>query len=95
MAKRIPLSQRLLPNYTRGEELMNMITHIVGGGCQDGYLNRLTAAATGLPVWAGPVEGTAIGNLVIQMIRGGEFADLAAARSCIRESFDIKEVLPQ
>ena len=32
MAKRIPLSQRLLPNYTRGEELMNMITHIVGGG---------------------------------------------------------------
>lgn len=69
--------------------------HIVGGGCQDNYLNRMTASVTGLPVWAGPVEGTAIGNLVIQMIRGGEFADLAAARSCIRESFDIKEVLPQ
>lgn len=69
--------------------------HIVGGGCQDGYLNRLTAAATGLPVWAGPVEGTAIGNLAVQMIRGGNFADLAAARSCIRKSFDIKEVLPQ
>ena len=69
--------------------------HIVGGGCQDNYLNRMTAAVTGLPVWAGPVEGTAIGNLVIQMIRGGEFADLTAARACIRESFDIKEVLPQ
>ena len=69
--------------------------HIVGGGCQDGYLNRLTAAATGLPVWAGPVEGTAIGNLAVQMIRGGNFADLTAARSCIRKSFDIKEVLPQ
>lgn len=69
--------------------------HIVGGGCQDNYLNRMTASVTGLPVWAGPVEGTAIGNLVIQMIRGGDFADLAAARSCIRESFDIKEVLPQ
>ena len=69
--------------------------HIVGGGCQDNYLNRMTASVTGLPVWAGPVEGTAIGNLVIQMIRGGEFADLAAARSCIREGFDIKEVLPQ
>lgn len=69
--------------------------HIVGGGCQDNYLNRMTATICGLPVWAGPVEGTAIGNLVIQMIHSGEFADLAAARQCIRESFDIKEVLPQ
>lgn len=69
--------------------------HIVGGGCQDNYLNRMTAAICRLPVWAGPVEGTAIGNLVIQMIHGGEFADLAAARQCIRESFDSKEVLPQ
>lgn len=69
--------------------------HIVGGGCQDNYLNRMTAAICRLPVWAGPVEGTAIGNLVVQMIHSGEFADLAAARQCIRESFDIKEVLPQ
>lgn len=69
--------------------------HIVGGGCQDSYLNRMTATVTGLPVWAGPVEGTAIGNLVIQMIHGGEFADLAAARQSIRKSFEIKEVLPQ
>lgn len=69
--------------------------HIVGGGCQDNYLNRMTAAVTGLPVWAGPVEGTAIGNLVIQMIHSGEFADLQEARTCIRNSFDIKEVLPQ
>ena len=69
--------------------------HIVGGGCQDNYLNRMTATICRLPVWAGPVEGTAIGNLVIQMIHGGEFADLAAARKSIRESFDIKEVLPQ
>lgn len=69
--------------------------HIVGGGCQDNYLNRMTAAICRLPVWAGPVEGTAIGNLVIQMIHGDEFADLAAARQCIRESFDIKEVLPR
>lgn len=69
--------------------------HIVGGGCQDNYLNRMTATICRLPVWAGPVEGTAIGNLVIQMIRGGDFADLAAARACIRDSFDSKEVLPQ
>ena len=57
--------------------------NIVGGGCQDAHLNRLTAEATGLEVFAGPVEGTAIGNLIVQMIVGGEFADLAEARRAI------------
>src|SRR5574344_140984 len=57
--------------------------NIVGGGCKDKYLNALTAEATGLEVFAGPVEGTAIGNLVVQMIAGGEFADLKAARAAI------------
>ena len=66
--------------------------NIVGGGCQDSYLNELTARATGLPVFAGPVEGTAIGNLLVQMIHGGEFASLREARDSIRESFEIKEV---
>ncbi len=68
--------------------------HIVGGGSQDSYLNELTAKAAGLPVFAGPTEGTAIGNLVVQMIRGGEFADLEAARRSIEKSFAIKEVQP-
>ena len=57
--------------------------NIVGGGSQDKYLNALTADATGLVVFAGPVEGTAIGNLIVQMIVAGEFADLAAARRAI------------
>jgi rhamnulokinase len=57
--------------------------NIVGGGSKDGYLNELTAAATGLEVITGPVEGTAIGNLIVQMIAGGEFSDLASARSAI------------
>ena len=57
--------------------------NIVGGGCQDLYLNALTAEATGLEVFAGPVEGTAIGNLIVQMIAGGEFADLVSARAAI------------
>ena len=65
--------------------------HIVGGGCQDRYLNEMTAKATGLPVFAGPVEGTALGNLVVQMIGRGEFADLQEARNAIRESFEIVE----
>lgn len=57
--------------------------NIVGGGCQDLYLNALTAEATGLEVFAGPIEGTAIGNLIVQMIAGGEFKDLAEARKAI------------
>ena len=57
--------------------------NIVGGGSQDLYLNALTADATGLEVFAGPTEGTAIGNLIVQMIAGGEFPDLASARRAI------------
>ena len=68
--------------------------NIVGGGCQDGYLNQRTAQATGLPVFAGPVEGTAIGNLIVQMIAGGDLSNLQAARDAIRTSFEIKEVTP-
>ena len=66
--------------------------NIVGGGCQDGYLNRRTAKATGLTVFAGPVEGTAIGNLIVQLIAGGETENLQTARDLVRRSFDIKEV---
>ena len=57
--------------------------NIVGGGSKDKYLNSLTAEATGLEVFTGPVEGTAIGNLIVQMIAGGEFASLAEARQAI------------
>ena len=57
--------------------------NIVGGGSQDAYLNEMTAKATGLEVVAGPTEGTAIGNLIVQMIASGEFKDLAEARKAI------------
>ena len=66
--------------------------HIVGGGCQDQYLNKKTMEATGKEVYAGPVEGTALGNLMAQMLKGGEFATLEDARNCVAESFDIKKV---
>ncbi|MBO4887029.1 MAG: rhamnulokinase [Firmicutes bacterium] len=66
--------------------------NIVGGGCQDMYLNRMTAHSAGLPVFAGPVEGTAIGNLIVQMIRDSIFKDLTDARAAIKASFDIKEI---
>ena len=66
--------------------------NIVGGGSKDGYLNKLTAEATGLEVFAGPTEGTAIGNLIVQFIASGELADLAAARVCVGRSFDVARV---
>lgn len=62
--------------------------HIIGGGCQDGLLNRLTAEASRKAVYAGPVEATAIGNILAQMLRAGEFESLADARQCVRESFE-------
>ena len=64
--------------------------HIVGGGANADYLNRLTAKSTGKTIYAGPTEATAIGNLTIQMIADGVFADIKAARKCIGESFEIK-----
>lgn len=66
--------------------------NIVGGGCQNAYLNRMTARACGIPVYAGPVEGTALGNIMVQLIASGEVADLATARALVRKSFDIREV---
>ncbi len=68
--------------------------NIVGGGCQDNYLNAITAKMTGLPVYAGPIEGTAIGNLLVQMIAGGELKDLQEARDAIRRSFAVREIQP-
>jgi len=68
--------------------------NVVSGGCKDGYLNALTAKATGLPVLAGPTEGTAIGNLLVQLLAAGEFSSLQEARDAVRESFEIKEFLP-
>ena len=64
--------------------------HIVGGGSNADYLNQLTAAATGRIVYAGPTEATAIGNLSVQMLSAGELKDLADARGCVYQSFDIK-----
>ncbi len=66
--------------------------HIVGGGCQDGYLNELTAKATGKAVYAGPIEATALGNLLAQMLANHEFASLEEGRTAIANSFDVKPV---
>ncbi len=68
--------------------------NIVGGGANADYLNRLTATASGLPVYAGPTEGTALGNLMAQMLADHTFQSVEAARETVRRSFNIKEVQP-
>lgn len=68
--------------------------HIVGGGSNADYLNRLTAKATSVPVYAGPTEATAIGNIAAQMMSAGELAGLKAARACVFESFPVSQYQP-
>ena len=68
--------------------------NIVGGGSQNRYMNQATANACGVPVFAGPTEGTALGNLMAQMIATGEFASLQEARACVVRSFNIQRIDP-
>lgn len=68
--------------------------YVVGGGSNAGYLNELTAKYTGRKVSAGPSEATAIGNIILQLLHDGVFADLPEARNCVKESFDVKMYEP-
>ena len=65
--------------------------YVIGGGANAAYLNRLTAISTGKKVIAGPVEATAIGNAMAQMITDGIFKNLKEARACVMQSFDIRQ----
>ena len=62
--------------------------NIVGGGTQDKLLCQITADACGVPVCAGPVEATAIGNIMTQLMSLGEVKDLKEAREIVSASFE-------
>lgn len=64
--------------------------NIIGGGCQNEMLNQLLAEASQKDVYAGPIEATAIGNIVSQFIALGEIDSLSEARQMIKQSFEIK-----
>ncbi len=66
--------------------------NVIGGGSKNELLNKLTKEKTGKRVITGPAEGTAIGNLLAQMIGAGEIDSINNGRKIIKQSFDITEV---
>lgn len=71
------------------------VIHIVGGGCQNELLNQLTANACQRPVVSGPIEATAMGNVLVQARAAGEIASLADIREIVRNSCEIKRFEPE
>jgi len=89
--------QNLARSYGKTVEEIEVLTgrhfekiHVVGGGSNADYLNKLTARYTKKEVLAGPGEATALGNLAAQMIAAGEVKELWEARACILNSFEIR-----
>jgi len=69
--------------------------HIVGGGSRNPLLNQFAANATQLPVFTGPVEATAAGNVLVQALALGEIPSLAEARKIVAASFPVERIEPR
>ncbi len=89
LAKYYDLALKALEEVT-GEKYETL--NIIGGGSKNGFLNELTAKYTGKKIITGPAEGTAIGNLMMQMVGGGDLASVKEGRQIIKQSFDIAEL---
>jgi rhamnulokinase len=70
------------------------VVHIVGGGSRSTILNQFTADACQRPVMAGPVEATAMGNLLVQARASGELSSLGEMRQVVRKSSEVTTCLP-
>ena len=75
-----------------GEKIKGV--QIVGGGSRNDYLNQMTANATNLPIAAGPVEATVIGNVLVQGIASGRFSSLAEGRQYVASKVKAKRFTP-
>jgi rhamnulokinase len=71
------------------------VIHVVGGGCQNALLCQWTADACGRPVLAGPVEATALGNVMVQALGLGLLGSLADGREVVRRSVEVKTYEPR
>jgi rhamnulokinase len=69
--------------------------HIIGGGAQNRLLNQLAANATGRTVVTGPIEATALGNVLVQAMALGQIESVAEGREVIKASFDLETYEPQ
>lgn len=86
LARYYDLSLKALEEVT-GEKYATL--NIIGGGSKNVLLNELTAKYTNKQIITGPTEGTAIGNLMMQMVGGGDIESVAQGREIIANSFDI------
>ena len=70
------------------------VLHIIGGGSLNNYLNQFTADSIGIEVLAGPQEGTALGNIMLQAKAQGEVSDIWEMRRIIANSLELKRFEP-
>ena len=89
----------LARSYANALEALESITgkkyttlNIIGGGSKNTFLNELSAKYTKKKIITGPTEGTAIGNLIMQMIGSGDVENVKVAREIVRRSFEINEL---
>jgi rhamnulokinase len=94
--------ESLAASYAKVRTMLEEITakrftplHIVGGGSQNHLINHLAADATGLPVLAGPVEATALGNVLTQALTVGALSSLQDARTLVARSAGIRRFDPK
>jgi len=87
--------------YRRVFEILEEITgkkidvlHLVGGGIQNELLCQFTANSIGRKVVAGPVEATAMGNIMVQAIAAGQIANISEGRKAVAKSFELKTYQP-
>ena len=72
------------------------VVHLVGGGALNELLCQLTADACGLPVLAGPVEATAIGNVLVQARAAGAVrGELGSLRKLVRSTHELRRYEPR
>ena len=94
----------VLREQVGGKEVLDMLQefapfkieklHVIGGGSANDYMSQLTADTLGIPVVAGPVEATAIGNVMIQAQAAGLVSDRWEMRRLIAETFSVKTFYP-
>jgi len=69
--------------------------NVVGGGTKDGLLCNMTAQSCNVPVYAGPIEATVLGNIAVQLMSAGEIADITTARRIIAKGEKLKYYQPE